>query len=485
MVLATRDLGPDTIARSIVEIATALPVYRTYVSVDGVPRRDIAIIDDAVDLATTWREVEADEPLQFIGRLLKLDFEAGEDVAGALDFTRRFQQTTGAVMAKAVEDTVFYRYNRLIALNEVGGEPDHYGADVDAFHEQMAIRVKDQPEGLLATSTHDTKRGEDARARLYTLSEAPERWQALVAGFAETMSPWRKAIEPSLNAPEPATEWGLYQSILGVLPADFDPADAEDCAAIGERVAAFAEKAVREAKRWTSWTSPAEAYEDALNGFVEAVFDESQSGPFLKDFWAEAQPFVAAGALTSLSQTAIKMAAPGVPDIYQGTELYDYSLVDPDNRRAVDFGALADILHKTEDPAEALADWRSGRIKALVTARGLALRKRMPALFTRGDYVPLAVTGAMAGHVLAFARTDEAGHAAIVIAPRLALTLLDGAETPAVSAERWADTAVALPTDLAAKNFHNVLTDERLVAGETLVMAEVLAVVPVALLESA
>ena len=483
--LATRDLGQDTIARSIVEIATALPVYRTYVSVDGVPHRDIAIIDDAVDLATTWREVEADEPLQFIGRLLKLDFEAGEDVAGALDFTRRFQQTTGAVMAKAVEDTVFYRYNRLIALNEVGGEPDRYGADVDAFHEQMAIRVKDQPEGLLATSTHDTKRGEDARARLYTLSETPERWQALVAGFAEAMAPWRKAIEPSLSSPEPATEWGLYQSILGVLPADFEPGDAEARALIGERVSAFAEKAVREAKRWTSWTSPAEAYEAALKSFVEAVFDEAQSGPFLKNFWTAVQPFVAAGVLTSLSQTAIKMVAPGVPDIYQGTELYDYSLVDPDNRRAIDFVALADILGEAGEPAEALADWRSGRIKALVTARGLAMRKRAPALFTRGDYVPLDVTGAMAAHVVAFARTDETGHAAIVIAPRLALTLLDGAQTPAVVVERWADTTVTLPSSLAAKRFRNVLTDRTLAASQTHRVAELLAVLPVALLESA
>ena len=482
--LATRDLGQDTIARSIVEIATALPVYRTYVSVDGVPRRDIAIIDDAVDLATTWREVEADEPLQFIGRLLKLDFEAGEDVAGALDFTRRFQQTTGAVMAKAVEDTVFYRYNRLIALNEVGGEPDRYGADVDAFHAEMEIRVEDQPEGLLATSTHDTKRGEDARARLYTLSEAPERWQALVEGFAGTMSPWRKAIEPGLNSPEPATEWGLYQAILGVLPADFDPSDGEARAALGERVAAFAEKAVREAKRWTSWTSPAEPYEDALKGFVEAVFDEARSGTFLKDFWTGAQPFVAAGVLNSLSQTTIKMAAPGVPDIYQGTELYDHSLVDPDNRRPVDFAALADILREDRAPAEALADWRSGHIKALVTARGLALRKRAPALFTKGAYVPLAVTGALADHVVAFARTDETGHAAIAIAPRLTLTLLDGARAPVVSGERWADTAVTLPEGLAARHFRNVLTDERLAGGETLPLAAMLDILPVALLEA-
>ncbi len=182
--LDTRDFGRDAMTRSIVEVAAALPVYRTYASVDGVPGPDIQVIDDAVALAQARREVEANRPVAFVGKLLKLDFEDGQDVTGALTFARRFQQTTGAVMAKAVEDTTFYRYNRLIALNEVGGEPDHYGADVPAFHEQMAIRLEDQPEGLMASSTHDTKRGEDARARQYAISEAPERWAAIVADAA-------------------------------------------------------------------------------------------------------------------------------------------------------------------------------------------------------------------------------------------------------------------------------------------------------------
>lgn len=483
--LATRDLGADTMARAIVEVATALPVYRTYVSVDGVPRRDIAIIDDAVDLAMTGREVEADEPIQFIGRLLKLDFEDGADVAGALDFTRRLQQTTGAVMAKAVEDTVFYRYNRLIALNEVGGEPDHYGADVDLFHEAMQIRVEDQPEGMLATSTHDTKRGEDARARLYTLSEAPEHWQSLVRGYAEQLAPFRHSIDGGQReAPEPATEWGLYQSLLGVLPTDFDPADTEACAAIAERLAAYAEKAVREAKRWTSWTSPAEAYEAGVQDFVHALLDPKKTGDFLSGFWAAAQPFVAAGALNSLSQTAIKMAAPGVPDIYQGTEFYDFSLVDPDNRRTVDFASISAALAEAGDPADALADWRSGHLKAMIVARGLAMRQRAPALFTSGAYVPLAVEGTMAAHVVAFARTDEAGHAAITIAPRLCLTLLDGREAIDVPAERWQETSIRLPEGLAGRTYRDVVTGQEHELPAELSLATVLAQLPFALLEA-
>ncbi|HDZ71623.1 MAG TPA: malto-oligosyltrehalose synthase [Aurantimonas coralicida] len=482
--LATRDLGQDTIARAIVEVATALPVYRTYVSVDGVPRRDIAIIDDAVDLAMTWREVEADEPIQFIGRLLKLDFEDGADVAASLDFTRRFQQTTGAVMAKAVEDTAFYRYNRLIALNEVGGEPDHYGADLDAFHTAMQIRVEDQPEGLLATSTHDTKRGEDARARLYTLSEAPEHWRDLITEFAERMAPWRKDIDGGVEAPEPATEWGLYQSLLGVLPADFDPTDGAQREAIAGRLAAYAEKAVREAKRWTSWTSPAEPYERALRGFVDAALDPKKSGSFLADFWAAAQPFVAAGALTSLSQTVIKLAAPGVPDIYQGTEFYDFSLVDPDNRRDVDFAARSEAIAGDVAFEDALADWRTGRLKAMLTAAGLAMRGRTPALFTAGSYAPLAVVGDMARHVIAFARTDETGGAAIAVAPRLCLTLLDGREAIDVQAERWGDTRISLPEELAARSWRNILTGETVEASGELALAAILAKLPFALLEA-
>ncbi|NDV87335.1 malto-oligosyltrehalose synthase [Aurantimonas aggregata] len=482
--LATRDLGQDTIARAIVEVAAALPVYRTYVSVDGVPRRDIAIIDDAVDLAMSGREVEADEPIQFIGRLLKLDFVDGADVAGALDFTRRFQQTTGAVMAKAVEDTAFYRYNRLIALNEVGGEPDHYGAETTAFHDVMQIRLEDQPDGLLATSTHDTKRAEDARARLYTLSEAPEQWRDIVAGLATEMAPWRKTVETLVISPDPATEWGLYQSLLGVLPPDFDPEDSEARAVLTERLQQYAEKAVREAKRWTSWTSPAEAYETALREFVAAILDQAETGDLLARFWQDVQPFVAAGALTSLSQATLKFAAPGVPDIYQGTEFYDFSLVDPDNRRAIDFDARAATIESDQPWADALTDWRSGRIKAKLTRAALAMRSRTPALFTRGAYVPLTVEGPMAEHIVAFARTNEDGAAAIAIAPRLCLGLLDGATEPVVAASRWEGTVIHLPDTLAGRDWRNVLTEETVAPASALALADVLATLPFALIEA-
>ncbi|MBO0661296.1 malto-oligosyltrehalose synthase [Jiella sp. MQZ9-1] len=480
--LATRDLGPDTMARAIVEVAAALPVYRTYVSVDGVPRRDIAIIDETVDLAMTSREVEADEPIQFIGRLLKLDFDDGADIAGALDFTRRFQQTTGAVMAKAVEDTVFYRYNRLIALNEVGGEPDHYGSDVERFHEAMAIRSEDQPEGLLATSTHDTKRGEDARARLYTLSEAPERWAEGVAGFADMLGKYRVEIEPGLVSPDPETEWGLYQSLLGVLPADFDPSDAAARAEIADRLAAYAEKAVREAKRWTSWTAPAEPYETALAAFVAAMLAGGDEASFIATFWRTAQPYVAAGALNSLSQTVIKLCAPGVPDIYQGTEFHDFSLVDPDNRRPVDFETRAAAIEAGRTTVESLADWRSGALKARILAGGLRLRGAMPEFFATADYLPLEVKGPRADHLVAFARRDQSGRAVVVIAPRLTLALLGGGETLDAALTGWDGTTVTLGTGLAERPWRNIFTERTLEVRQEVDVAGVFQDLPVAIL---
>ncbi|MBB3950656.1 malto-oligosyltrehalose synthase [Aureimonas jatrophae] len=481
--LSTRDFGRDDLSRSIVEVATELPVYRTYVGVDGVPEKDVEVIDQAVARAQAGREVEAQEPVAFVGRLLKLAFEDGRDVTGALKFTRRFQQTTGAVMAKAVEDTVFYRYNRLIALNEVGGEPDHYGADTAAFHDQMLIRLEDQPDGLMALSTHDTKRGEDARARIYALSEAPEAWSEIVERAAEALKGFRVDLGNGRLSPDPATEWGFYQSLLGVLPADFDPADETAAAAIAKRLQAFAEKAVREAKRFTSWTAPAEDYEAALKSFVEAALSPAQSGSFLAAFWREVQPFVVAGALNSLAQTLIRLAAPGVPDIYQGTEFYDLSLVDPDNRRKVDFEARARAMANGEGVEQALAHWRDGEVKAKLTAAALKARRQAPTLFTTGKYLPLEVTGPMAQHVVAFARTDDEGRVAVAVAPRLAHELLGNkAERPMPDPDRWADTALRLPSQIAGARFENVLTLQEVRGAPSLLLRDLLADLPVALL---
>ncbi|MEF2070523.1 malto-oligosyltrehalose synthase [Consotaella aegiceratis] len=480
--LATRDLGPDTMARSVVEVAAQLPVYRTYVSVEGVPVADAEMIDGAVERAKAGREVDADEPIEFIGRLLKLDFTDSLDVAGALEFTRRFQQTTGAVMAKAVEDTVFYRYNRLIALNEVGGEPDHYGGTVEDFHEAMRIRLEDQPEGLVATSTHDTKRAEDARTRLYTLSEAPEHWAGLVEGWTKRLAAFRGAVDERTLSPDPATEWMFYQALAGVLPPDFDPRDAEARAGVEARMLAFMQKAVREAKRFTSWTAQGEAYENQLETFVRAVFNPGASGFFLADFWESIQPFVAAGALTSLSQTLLKFTVPGVPDVYQGTEFYDFSLVDPDNRRPVDLKGREEAMHDETSIAEALGEWRDGRVKAKLTVAALAARAEQPKLFTQGDYRPLAIEGESAEHLVAFARVLDKDQAAIVLAPRFCLSLLHGADGPLPVDGRWSGTLVRVPEELAGRRYRDVLSGEEHTLDETIDLGVVLKTLPLALL---
>ncbi|HEX5787286.1 MAG TPA: malto-oligosyltrehalose synthase [Woeseiaceae bacterium] len=496
--LDTRDFGRDTLSRAIVEMAAALPVYRTYVGIDGVPAEDVVLIDDAVALVQSRRTVEADEPVGFIGRLLKLEFEDGRDVAGALDFARRFQQTTGAVMAKAVEDTIFYRYNRLIALNEVGGEPDRYGGDVAAFHQAMARRLEDQPEGLLPLATHDTKRGADARARLYALSEAPARWADIVARAAESLSAHREALEDDLTSPDPATEWGFYQSLLGALPADFEPADDAARAELAERLQKYMEKAVREAKRYTSWTSPAEAYEAALAQFVAAATrrdgttdnrrngataNRRNGGPdFLAEFWHGVQPFVAAGALNSLSQALLQLTVPGVPDIYQGTEFFDFSLVDPDNRREVDFALRSRTLATSESVHDALAHWRDGAVKARLTAAALASRQQAPGLFTRGAYIPLDVRGAKAEHVVAFARRDAEGRRAVVAVPRLTLALLgERAELP-LPRGTWAGTTIALPRELASTTFTDALGGAAPPPGPELDLAPLFETLPLAFL---
>ena len=480
--LDTRDFGRDAVERSIVEIAAALPVYRTYVGIDGVPAEDLEIIDKAVQLAQSRRVVEADEPLEFVGRLLKLDFEDTRDITGALNFSRRFQQTTGAVMAKAVEDTVFYRYNRLIALNEVGGEPDCYGSDINAFHKAMEIRVADQPEGLLATSTHDTKRAEDARARLYSLSEAPETWAEIVSRAAKALGKYRMPIEGGLSSPDLVTEWGFYQSLLGVLPADFEPADDAARAMIGQRLAASMEKAVREAKSHTSWTAPAERYESALKDFVEAAMGEEKSGSFLEEFWRRSQPFVVAGALNSLAQTLIKLTAPGVPDIYQGAEFYDFSLVDPDNRRDVDFAASEVAITNELGIHEALAHWRDGQVKAKLTAAALKARAAAPELFTVGDYVPLEVVGEKADHIVAFARTDGQRRAAVIVAPRLAIKILDGRTDLSIPAAIWGETSVRLPLNLRNKKFVDALTNVPVETGPKIAVSSIFEKIPLALL---
>ncbi|MFP4537041.1 MAG: malto-oligosyltrehalose synthase [Dichotomicrobium sp.] len=478
----TRDYGSDTLRRAIVELTAALPVYRTYVNVAGPAEADRELIETATEAAKTTREVDNEGALDFLKRVLLLDFAEAEDQTTALEFTTRFQQTTGPVMAKALEDTLFYRYNRLIALNEVGGEPERFGAAPERFHAAMRRRLVRQPFGLSATSTHDTKRAEDARARIYAISEMPEGWAEAVARWSALNAGLREAEGLALD---PETEWAFYQALLGVWPPMLTPDDTDGLNALAERMVRFMLKAVREAKSFTSWTAQDETYEGVVEWFTRGALDPVHARSFLDDFLATCQPLFAAGALNSLSQTVIKLTAPGVPDIYQGCELWDFSLVDPDNRRPVDFEVRHELVQTggADDPAALMSDWRSGAAKMHVLQAGLALRARKPRLFAEGDYQPLPVSGPRADNLVAFARV-LGPEAVITMAPRLPLGLLGGLSEPRVPVERWQETTLKLPDTISRYSWNNVLDETSTAAQQGVNIAKCLAKFPCALLVS-
>jgi (1->4)-alpha-D-glucan 1-alpha-D-glucosylmutase len=375
---------------------------------------------------------------------LLLQIEGGTQT----EFALRFQQTTGPVMAKGVEDTVFYVYNRFVALNEVGGDPGKFGLPLDEFHSEMETAQSEWPLGMLATSTHDTKRSEDVRARLALLSEIPTRWRDAVDRWREMNERHRTDGRPDRNI-----EYLLYQTLVGAWPLEV------------ERAWSYIEKAAKEAKMHTSWTDPNVAYEKALRDFVTRVMADAD---FVEDLAAFSQPLVKPGSVNSIAQQLVKLTAPGVPDVYQGTEVWDLSLVDPDNRRPVDYSERDLLLRELEgsDPASALSLGDRGGPKMLVTQRALALRARRPNAFGRSSsYRPLLAQGAKADHVVAFARNEEA----IAVVPRLILGLQGD----------WGDTALTLPDgrwidELSGETFEGPVA-----------LSELLSQLPVALLARA
>jgi (1->4)-alpha-D-glucan 1-alpha-D-glucosylmutase len=482
--IRTRDFGSDTLRRAIIELATALPVYRTYIDAAGPRPEDQRLLARAAEAAKLTREVEDESAIDFVVRLLTLDLPSPEAQASALNFALRLQQTTGPLMAKALEDTLFYRYNRLIALNEVGGDPDRSPATVAEFHDAMARRLRVQPRGLSATSTHDTKRGEDGRARIYAISESPDLWADATQRWCQMNAPHRRELPGGL-CPEPEMEWFFYQSLLGAWPTDLTLDDRQGLSMLKQRMSALMEKATREAKLRTSWTQPGEEYDQALAHFVEKVLDPAISSKFLNDFLRFASPLFVAGTLNSLSQLLFKLTAPGVPDIYQGSELWDLSLVDPDNRCAVDFAHRMELLRRIPEqmPADLVTGWSSGAIKLRLLHEGLALRRHLSGWDVAG-YVPLVAQGPRERHIVGFARTfDEA--VVISVGARLTCDLLEGQKVPLVPVERWGDTALKMPVDLGGLRLFNVITDESIVlAGPHLGVSELLRHFPVALLST-
>jgi (1->4)-alpha-D-glucan 1-alpha-D-glucosylmutase len=450
----TRDYTLNALRDALREVAACMPVYRTYLA--GAPgAQDRRYVDWA--MASAMRRGRAADVTVFgfvRAALLGMD---GRSLALAM----RFQQFSAAVAAKGVEDTAFYNWMPLVSLNEVGGEPDQFGITVRAFHGASADRAARWPHTLLATSTHDHKRSQDVRCRIDVLSEAPAAWRLALRRWRAMNRALRTRLD-SGPAPSPADEYLLYQTLLGTLPEG--ALDEVALAAWRERIEAYMLKAAREAKAHTSWISPNEDYERALAAFLRALLARVQPNPFLDDLRAQAEPLAWFGALNGLSLALVKYASPGVPDLYQGSELVELTLVDPDNRRPVDFARRERLLAEFEalaDPAPLAAAARDGRAKSWVIWRLLQLRKRLPDLFRDGGYAPLEATGARAGHVVAFARTHASG-TLIAVAGRLYLKMLGEAGALPVG-EAWADTAIALPPGVAA--MENVLTGERLDTG--------------------
>jgi (1->4)-alpha-D-glucan 1-alpha-D-glucosylmutase len=481
-----RDFTLNSLTDAIREVIACFSVYRTYITghEGGIDKRDQAAIEGAISRAKRRNPATDQSIFEFIRRMLLLEYPVvfDEEARQAqLEWVMKFQQCTGPVMAKGLEDTAFYIYNRLISLNEVGGEPQHFGIPVAAFHRQNVERVRRWPHAMLTTSTHDTKRSEDVRrARL-------NRWSRL--------NRRKKPVVDGQPVPDRNEEYLLYQTLAGTWP--FETMSAAEHAVYVDRIVAYMLKALREAKVNTSWVNPNTAYDQAVETFVRTILDPAPANEFLGDLGAWS------GMLNSLAQTLIKLTAPGVPDIYQGNELWDLSLVDPDNRRPVDYASRARMLREmqkrsaragSELPAlieELVADRKQGGIKLYLTQQVLRYRQAHAALFADGDYLPIETTGKQAEHLCAYGRVAE-DEAVVVVAPRLLHRHISSGGWPITSAgsDLWQATTLELPAALAApgSRFRDVLSGQIVIAveqdGSTVVpVDEVFAHLPLALLE--
>lgn len=497
-----RDFTLNSLTFAIREVIACLPVYRTYIGEDepAPDRQDRTHVEAAISEARKRNPRTAASIFDFIGDILLQRHPANiseDDRLGRATLVRKFQQTSGPVMAKGMEDTAYYVYNRLVSLNEVGGNPEQFGISVAAFHRQNAERQRHWPHSLICTTTHDTKRSEDVRARINVLSEMPRQWQAALGRWSK-LNRGKKRSVGGVAAPDANEEYLLYQTLLGAWPLEaLDEAGRSEFVA---RMQAYVLKAIREAKVNTTWINPNSAYDAAVEGFVRDILDDTVANPFLEDFAVLEQKVAHYGIYNSLGQTLLKVTSPGVPDLYQGNEIWDFSMVDPDNRRPVDFGKRRRLLNDLQrrsaqaggdraDLARRLVDAKEdGRIKLYVTSTALNYRRDHEELFRRGAYVPLRAAGSKRQHVCAFARR-LGRQVAVVVVPRLVAGLAGGACARPLGSEVWGDSSVAVPQPAAGRRYRNVFTGEVLktLTGEgrpALPLHAVFATFPVALLET-
>ncbi|MBI4565883.1 MAG: malto-oligosyltrehalose synthase [Planctomycetes bacterium] len=489
----SRDFTFNSLYDALGEVLACFPVYRTYLrGPQAAPgEEDRRHILTALRTAKRLNPATSESIFDFIGSIL-----LGQEPLGLSDanreerlrFVMSFQQLTAPVMAKAVEDTAFYRHYPLASLNEVGGDPSRWCLSPDEFHRRNAERRRNWPHGLLATTTHDSKRCEDVRARLNALSEIPALWERAVLRWREMNRPQRVALE-GVEAPDANEEYLLYQTLAGTWPPE-RPAGVPDGTVL--QIQNYMLKAIREAKIHTSWINPNEPYEQAVMDFIRRLLDPSASRRFLADFRKFLASLIPAAMFSSLSQVLLKICAPGVPDFYQGSELWDLRLVDPDNRGPVDFAtrrAMLASLDEETDLARRIAQMvralEDGRIKLFVISRALRFRRDHPERFTTGEYVPLHASGARAAHVCAFARAASGG-AAIAVAGRFFMSLEAGRRPP-VGARIWKKTLLPLTGLAHGGAWRDVLSGREVRAVKTggsfaLLLEEVFAHLPVALL---
>ncbi len=494
----TRDFTLNSLIHAIREIIACFPVYRTYITVnpEQVTDRDRNYLDLAVTRAKQRNPAISELVFDFVKDLLLLKYPEGgseEDRRAQRQFVMKFQQTTSPVMAKGMEDTAFYAYHRLISLNEVGGHPDQFGIDPELFHRRMRARQACWPFALSATSTHDTKRGEDVRARINILSEMPGVWQRAVSSWSWCNRPKKQLIDEKL-APDPNDEYLLYQTLIGAWPFGLEEANVYEEFCL--RVQTYMRKALRESKVHSSWINPNLKYEGAVEDFMRALLDRKRSNRFLELFLPFQEMIAQFGVYNALAQLVIKIASPGVPDFYQGTELWDFNLVDPDNRRAVDHERYATLLallasgeasppeHLIRDLVKNRAD---GRIKLYVTRVALQYRSAKPSLFQRGDYLPLEAYGEKQEHLIAFARRSDDGEV-IAVVPRFISHLVPDPQTLPLGDEIWGDTGLALPSTTESFAYKNIFTGEVIsmvaINGRPILpLAQIFRTFPVALLE--
>lgn len=473
-----RDFTLNALTDAIREVIACFPVYRTYIAPNETASpADRDAIMRAVRMAKRRNPGIERSVFDFLSGILFGQFPENLNETGRTEhmrFVLKFQQCTGPIMAKGLEDTAFYIYNRLTALNEVGGEPQRFGHSVESFHRRCRDRLRDFPNAMLATATHDTKRGEDVRMRIAAISELPDLWRKNLRRWSTLNHRAKRPIDDSLS-PAANEEYLIYQTLLGTWPGTFS--DRVSHADYVRKLQEYMIKAIKEAKINSSWIQPQEDWEDGVRQFIEKIL---QRGPnrFVSSLEPMAEQIAQLGMVNSLSQTVLKCTVPGVPDIYQGSEVWDLRLVDPDNRRPVNYELLCKMrsgLNGSDDPAELFANWKDGRIKLYLIEKLLRFRANHRALFDSGDYAQLSTTGSYSSSCVSFARSLN-GEQLVVAVARLTRKL----GFPPIG-DAWSDTKISVPTN-QQRSLTDILTGRRFSITDSLPLSEVFSVLPVAVL---